>query len=90
MKSSRVLIPAMSALLVFAFSGLWLPTALAEDEERPSGLIEEIVVTSTKRAEGEIAQDISRAATVVSADVMAMNNMVDLIDVSRMVPGAQF
>ena len=90
MKSSGVLIPAISALLAFAFSGLWLPTAIAEDEERSSGLIEEIVVTSTKRAEGEIAQDISRAATVVSADVMAMNNMVDLIDVSRMVPGAQF
>ena len=84
------MILAVSTLLAFGFSGLWFPAAIAADEERSNGLIEEIVVTSTKRAEGEIAQDISRAATVVSADVMAMNNMVDLIDVSRMVPGAQF
>ena len=90
MKSLRILILAVSTFLAFGFSGLWFPAAFAADEERSNGLIEEIVVTSTKRAEGEIAQDISRAATVVSADVMAMNNMVDLIDVSRMVPGAQF
>tara|TARA_B100002003_G_scaffold241599_1_gene263513 strand:+ start:72 stop:2402 length:2331 start_codon:yes stop_codon:yes gene_type:complete len=63
---------------------------IANAEEESGRTIEEIVVISTKRAQGELAQDISRASTVVSADVIAQNNMTDLIDVSRMVPGAQF
>ena len=63
--------------------------AFAADEERSNGLIEEIVVTSTKRAEGEIARIYLEQRRLLVL-MMAMNNMVDLIDVSRMVPGAQF
>tara|TARA_B100000795_G_scaffold28471_1_gene18831 strand:+ start:4219 stop:6567 length:2349 start_codon:yes stop_codon:yes gene_type:complete len=73
-------------LLGFPLSGAnWVMA-----EENSDRMIEEIIVVSTKRAQGELAQNISRASTVVSADMMAQNNMADLIDVARMVPNAQF
>ncbi len=77
-----------AALLVLLLSPLGAP-AIAE--ERQAGReIEEIVVVSTKRARGEAVQDIPIATTVVNADIIDQNNMIDLIDVSRMVPNAQF
>ena len=76
--------------LIFLYPLAWTSWANAEEESASNRTIEEIVVVSTKRAQGELAQNISVASTVVSADVIAQNNMVDLIDVSRMVPGAQF
>ncbi|SVA18568.1 uncharacterized protein METZ01_LOCUS71422, partial [marine metagenome] len=41
-----------------------------EEDSGPSYVIEEITVTSTKRATGELAQNIARASTVVSADMI--------------------
>ena len=77
-----------AALLVLLLSPIGAP-AIAE--ERQAGReIEEIVVVSTKRARGEAVQDIPIATTVVNADIISQNNMIDLIDVSRMVPNAQF
>ena len=73
-----------AALLVLLLSPIGAP-AIAE--ERQAGReIEEIVVVSTKRARGEAVQDIPIATTVVNADIISQNNMIDLIDVSRMVP----
>ena len=65
-------------------------TDIAAQERADNRTIEEIVVVSTKRARGEAVQDIPVATTVVNSDMIAMNNMIDLIDVSRMVPNAQF
>ncbi|MBV44866.1 MAG: hypothetical protein CML87_03350 [Rhodobiaceae bacterium] len=78
-------------VLFFAFLTFTVSKIYAQEESvGPSHVIEEITVTSTKRATGELAQNIARASTVVSADMIEQNNLVDLLDVGRMVPNAQF
>jgi iron complex outermembrane receptor protein len=59
-------------------------------ERSQSRVIEEIVVVSTKRAQGELAQDVPVASTVVSAEAISENNFTDLVQVARLVPGADF
>ena len=82
---------ALASLLVMCAIGFGFSTSsVAEESEADQRTIEEIVVISTKRARAEAVQDIPVATTVVNADMIAMNNLVNLIDVSRMVPNAQF
>ncbi|HEY5681406.1 MAG TPA: Plug domain-containing protein, partial [Pseudomonadales bacterium] len=64
-------------------------TAIAAERSQ-SRVIEEIVVVSTKRAQGELAQDVPVASTVVSAEAISENNFTDLVQVARLVPGADF
>ena len=65
-------------------------TAAAAGERADSRMIEEVLVVSTKRAQAELAQDVPIASTVVSAAMIGENNFLDLRDVARMVPGADF
>ena len=53
-------------------------------------VIEEILVISTKRAKADEAQDVPISSTVVNASIISENNWTDLVDVARMVPGADF
>ena len=64
-------------------------TAFAE-EQADDRAIEEVLVVSTKRAQAELAQEVPVASTVVSAAMIDENNFLDLRDVARMVPGADF
>ena len=59
-------------------------------EQADNRVIEEVLVVSTKRAQAELAQDVPVASTVVSAAMIDENNFLDLRDVARMVPGADF
>ena len=82
--------PLRRAISGFAFlgcltSGGALGAAPADDR-----VIEEVLVVSTKRAQAELAQDVPVASTVVSAAMIDENNFNDLVDVARMVPGADF
>jgi iron complex outermembrane receptor protein len=62
----------------------------AEERDAPRRGLEEIVVRSRKRAVGEAAQDIPIASTVLSAATIEQNNYYDLIEMAKMVPGADF
>ncbi|MDH3642304.1 MAG: TonB-dependent receptor [Gammaproteobacteria bacterium] len=76
------------SFVLLAFSTL-VPAVHAE-ERADSRVIEEIVVISTKRATGELAQEVPVASTVLSETMIAENNFTDLVEVSHLVPGADF
>lgn len=69
--------------LLTAITALSAPaTSFAQDR------IEEIVVTSQKRAEGISVQDLSGAVTAVDDSLLEATFSVDLVDVGRLVPNA--
>ena len=74
----------------FGCFGLVAPNYAAESEEVDNRVIEEIVVTSTKRATGSLSQEVPVSSTVLSESMILENNFNDLVDVSHMVPGADF
>ena len=78
------------AFVWLAFSTLAAIPAAHAAERADNRVIEEIVVVSTKRATGELAQDVPIASTVVSEAMIAENNFTDLTEVAHMVPGADF
>jgi iron complex outermembrane recepter protein len=59
-----------------------LPLQAAEDE------IEEVLITSQKRAEGLSVQEVPIAVTAVNEALIARTYAVDLSDVGRLAPGA--
>jgi iron complex outermembrane recepter protein len=63
-------------------------TVAAERTEKR--VIEEILVVSTKRAKADESQIVPIASTVVSSEMINENNFYDLVEVARMVPGADF
>ncbi|MEM7610409.1 MAG: TonB-dependent receptor [Pseudomonadota bacterium] len=65
-----------------------LGLVLVPDAARAQGQIEEIVVTSQKRAEGVSVQDLSGAVTAVDESLIDNTFSVDLVDVGRLVPNA--
>ncbi len=79
---------AASALLTMMSIGV-SPLTLAA-ERADNRVIEEIVVVSTKRATGDLAQEVPIASTVLSETMIAENNFTDLVEISHMVPGADF
>ena len=89
-KSAFGLSNAICALAVLTLStfGIVSPTFAAERAD--PRLIEEILVVSTKRATGELAQDVPVASTVLSEAMIAENNFTDLVQIAHMVPGADF
>ena len=59
-------------------------------EERASNaIIEEVVVVSRKRAEGEVLQETPISATAFSAEKIEAINAVNIKDLGRLVPGAR-
>jgi len=78
-------------MLLLATASMTIPAAEAEEvAQADNRVIEEILVVSTKRAKADEAQDVPVASTVVNAQIISENNWVDLVDVARMVPGADF
>jgi hypothetical protein len=51
--------------------------------------MEEVVVTATKKASGELAQDVGIAVTAVSGDTIENRFMSDLTDVGNLAPNVQ-
>ncbi|MCP5178926.1 MAG: TonB-dependent receptor [Pseudomonadales bacterium] len=88
--SSRQCLTVVGGLLVMAVSLLVTGSSAVAAEQADNRVIEEILVTSTKRAQADVAQDVPVTSTVVSAAMIQENNWVDLVDVARMVPGADF
>ena len=78
------------AFALLSFSTLASIPAANAAERDDSRIIEEIVVVSTKRATGELSQDVPVASTVVSETMIAENNFTDLVEISHLVPGADF
>ena len=75
-------------LATLCFAGM--TASVFAEENADDRVIEEVLVVSTKRAQAELAQDVPIASTVVSAAMISENNFLDLRDVARMVPGADF
>jgi iron complex outermembrane receptor protein len=71
-------------------SSLGAISPAAAVEQRDSRLIEEVMVISTKRATGDLAQDVPVASTVLSEAMIQENNFTDLVQIAHMVPGADF
>jgi iron complex outermembrane receptor protein len=77
-------------MLMFMLMGIGLICPAYAAERADNRVIEEIIVTSTKRATGDLAQEVPVASTVLSASMILENNFNDIVDVAHMVPGADF
>jgi iron complex outermembrane receptor protein len=66
------------------------PAAVAAESEASRRGLEEIVVTSRKRAAGEAAQSIPISSTVINAEMIELNQYVDILQVARLVPNSDF
>ncbi len=75
----KVLVCAL--VLMTAFAGVMFTEANAQT-------IDEIVVTSQKRAAGLSVQDIASSVTAVNAELIEAADAIDLTDVGRLVPNA--
>ena len=62
--------------------------ALSQDDLDQFSAIEEIVVTSQKRANAIAAQDLPASVTAISEDLIIKSDSLDLTDIGRMVPNA--
>ena len=71
-------------LTIFACLGTF--KVQAQDTENSN--IEEIIVTSLKRANGIAAQDLPLSVTAISEQLILESESVDLTDIGRMVPNA--
>ncbi len=71
-------------LTIFACLGTF--KVQAQDTENSN--IEEIIVTSLKRANGIAAQDLPVSVTAISEQLILESESVDLTDIGRMVPNA--
>ena len=78
------------AVTALAFLGCFFAGAVSAAQQADDRVIEEVLVVSTKKAQAELAQDVPVASTVVSSAMIDENNFNDLVDVARMVPGADF
>ena len=71
-------------LTIFACLGTF--KVQAQDTENSN--IEEIIVTSLKRANGIAAQDLPVSVTAISEQLIIDSESIDLSDIGRMVPNA--
>src|ERR1700734_2985697 len=81
---------AGTALALYAPLGLAQQaggTAAAGSTATESGQLEEILITAQKRTEK--LEDVPVAASVVSADVLAQQNVSDISDINKLVPSVQ-
>src|SRR5450631_2012251 len=62
-------------------------SASANAPPEESGQLEEIVITAQKRTER--LEDVPVAASVLSADMLATNNVSDISDINKLVPSVQ-
>ena len=72
-----------ASVLMTAFAGAMFTEAKAQ-------AIDEIVVTSQKRAAGISVQDIPTSVTAVNAELIEATDSVDLTDVGRLAPMLHF
>ena len=82
----KTLLP-LKKVLVFA-SVLMTAFAGAMFTEAKAQAIDEIVVTSQKRAAGISVQDIATSVTAVNAELIEATDSIDLTDVGRLAPNA--
>ena len=75
----KVLVSA--SVLMTAFAGAMYTEAKAQ-------AIDEIVVTSQKRAAGISVQDIATSVTAVNAELIEATDSIDLTDIGRLAPNA--
>ena len=80
------------AMATMAFAVTLVPvTTLAqtdgEEEEQTAGALEEVLVTSARRRE-ENLQDVPIAVSMLTDDILEDFNIIDLGDVSRIVPNS--
>jgi iron complex outermembrane receptor protein len=82
MRTSRFAALLAAGFVSVVGLGFALPAAAAEEQ------IEEVLITSQKRAEGISVQDVPIAVTAVNEALIARTFAVDLADVGRLAPGA--
>ena len=75
-------------LLTFVFILNFKSVAYTQEASSQLNNIEEIVVTSQKRANAIAAQDLPVSVTAISEQLILESESVDLTDIGRMVPNA--
>src|ERR1044072_9113822 len=83
--SSREVTAAISAIL--SIPGIaWVPTAHSQTESvRSEGVLQEVIVTATRRAER--LQDIPESITAFDSQAIAIRGLQQMDDYARLVPG---
>jgi iron complex outermembrane receptor protein len=78
----------MAALLaLFALPSPLLAQTVSDDDEYGEGVLEEVIVTSARRREENI-QDVPIAVSLLSDELLVDYNILDLGDVSNIVPNS--
>jgi iron complex outermembrane receptor protein len=83
----QMLIIATTLLALMALPATSLAQSEAEDDEYGDNVLEEIIVTSARRRE-ENVQDVPIAVSILSDEVLQDYNIMDLGDVSNIVPNS--
>ena len=83
--ASREVTAAISAIL--SIPGIaWVPTAHSQTEStRSEGVLQEVIVTATRRAER--LQDIPESITAFDSQAIAIRGLQQMDDYARLVPG---
>ena len=78
----------LNFLIIFVFILNFKSVAYTQEASSQVSDIEEIVVTSQKRANAIAAQDLPASVTAINEDLIIRSDSLDLTDVGRMVPNA--
>ena len=78
----------LNFLIIFVFILNFKSVAYTQEASSQVSDIEEIVVTSQKRANAIAAQDLPVSVTAINEDLIIRSDSLDLTDVGRMVPNA--
>src|SRR5476651_404584 len=93
MDSIRVSMAVRASLTALAGSAIafYAPAGLAQQASGSaaveSGQLEEILITAQKRTEK--LEDVPVAASVLSAEVLAQQNVSDISDINKLVPSEE-
>lgn len=92
--SLRTAAVALLALLGMSVSGggsaLAQERPAADQGKKDSGVLEEVVITGTKRARADSLQEVPLAITAFSESMLKESGSIDLLQVAAMVPNANF
>jgi len=82
----------MAAAGIALATVLMMPSATlaqsdSDEEQEAAGVMEEVIVTSARRREEDV-QDVPIAVSILSDDFLQDNNVIDLGDLSKVVPNA--
>jgi len=82
-----ILVGLTSLMALVAFPAPLMAQTVSDDDEYGEGVLEEVIVTSARRREENI-QDVPIAVSLLSDELLVDYNILDLGDVSNIVPNS--